>query len=176
MPYENLTSVSRCGWYSPGAFELELRADGFGPFTDEENYMATRLLEKFKQDIELHRAQTSAEGKARRLAVMTELLGLFPEGSAVFVEVGENPYYGEGVYSWLSPELRVTTPVGRIVIHHRKRVISIQWVECRIKIHGSAVVADKSTTHGVDYCHAYGLAEAAECIQRVLAAPLQPLP
>ena len=74
-------------------------------------------------------------------------------------------YHSDDLY--FGPWMIVESPRGRIEIGWRKRVISIDWKDTAIKVHGKDVVACPEYTHWERGCHAYGSDEAVECLRRM---------
>jgi len=98
------------------------------------------------------------------------LRGVFAEaGIPCSVREIENRYWPDSSEydNVRSPWLKVYTERGVIVVGWRKRVIHIDWSDGTFTATGAEVVARPINTHGDAFCHAWGYAEAIECLRRL---------
>jgi len=86
-------------------------------------------------------------------------------GNALYVDDIPNGYCSRGCCAFY-PWFMVTTPVGRIKIGWRKRVINIDWSDTKIRVRGEEITED-DVTKGKDYIHAYGYEKAAEYLAKL---------
>lgn len=91
----------------------------------------------------------------------------------LFKLAGFDPIYVEWVPDQYSPDREylpwaiVTTQFGRIKIGWRKRVISIDWTESKIRARGDELFKDEGVTTDPHLVHAYGYEKAAEYLKKL---------
>lgn len=86
--------------------------------------------------------------------------------NALYVEEIPNEYCNRGCCAFY-PWFIVTTPMGRIKIGWRKRVINIDWSDAKARVRGEELTAD-DVTKGADYIHAYGYEKAKEYLAKLV--------
>jgi hypothetical protein len=111
----------------------------------------------------------AADPEAMRAArdERSTLLGLFPY--PIYVEEIPNGYCSSGCCRH-RPWFVVTTPVGRIKIGWRKRVINIDWSESDVKTSAQDLFPREDVTKFERYIHAWGYEKAREYVHTILAA------
>ncbi len=100
-------------------------------------------------------------------AERAELLGLFP--APIYVETIPNGYdsgWSQGHLPWF----KVTTPVGRISIGWRRRVISIDWTETVGTKRAEELFAAEDVTKDTRLIHAWSVEKARAYIAAIIAS------
>lgn len=103
----------------------------------------------------------------RRDRARADMLALFP--APIFVEEIPNGYCSD----WCcedKPWFVVTTPIGRVTIGWRKRVISIDWRGSLVRRSADELFPKENVTKDGQLIHAWGREKAAEYIRVLLAA------
>ncbi len=93
--------------------------------------------------------------------------------AAIYVEEIPNEYCS-GACCVNRPWLIVTTPMGRIKIGPRKRVISISWEDSLIKQTAQELFPGEDVTKDGRTIHAWGIDKAREYVGRLLAPEAMP--
>lgn len=100
------------------------------------------------------------EQKAENRRKLIELFG----DHKIFAEDIPNEYRAY----WSSPWLQVTTPVGRIKIGWRKKVISIDYSDTQVEQDAKTLFPDEETTRFEKTIHAWGWDKAREYLNTIL--------
>lgn len=130
------------------------------------------------RDFVWHREQSPRHQECDRLRIIErereEILRVVTESGIPFAEMYmiPNQYHPDpDVYG---PWFMVSTPVGRIKIGWRKRVINIDWSDTGLTATGGDVVDKPEVTHGPTYVHAWGNEKAVEALQKLWATRKEP--
>jgi hypothetical protein len=140
------------------------------PLSDAEKNHIYRCVHGIEQEIIAGTVAANPEAMQAAQDERTALIGLFPE--PIYVQAIPNGYCSSGCCRH-RPWFVVTTPVGRIKIGHRKRVINIDWSESDVHKSAEQLFPKEDVTKIDRSIHAWGYEKAKEYIQTILDAGKQ---
>jgi hypothetical protein len=159
---------SQTGFVNYGCFELEIRvgADKL-PDLDSDNILnaadsAAKLIQSAVMEEVIKNNPAAQERAANEKA---SIIALFP--GQPFVEEIPNGYCSDFCCKH-RPWFVVTTPVGRVKLGWRKRVILIDWSETRSTKTSNKLFAGEDVTKGDRMIHAWSYEKAKEYIDAIL--------
>jgi hypothetical protein len=165
------TEVHRCESWGDGRHEgMRVLISVPEELTDDEKHMIRRdaeaTMDKLRLSIASRDLKAIAEGKVEQ----DDLLACFPASTVCYVEKIPNGYWSAASpYGVNHPWLVVTTPVGRITIGWRKRVISIDWTDSSVNLTADAIFPSEEVTKIGCLIHAWGYDKAKEYLAKIVA-------
>jgi hypothetical protein len=94
------------------------------------------------------------------------LLGFF-HGKAIRAQETTNPYHARSPFGWMHPHFLVTTEIGVISIHRRKRVYSIDYSNTDVKEDSQTLFPDEDVTKEGKLIHAWTTEKAQAYINKL---------
>jgi len=173
--YERVYGSESHGNYGTIGMELHLSL-GKREITEADKRIVREAMDDLREKLWGNTIKLNQGLQDEALAEKKALIGLFD--CIVFVEPCKNEY-SNGAWGELFPWYKVTTPIGRIKIGTRKRVINIDWSETTVAESGSELFPTEDVTKGgvhyesdgnKRYIHAWGLEKAKEYINKILDA------
>ena len=139
-------------------------------------HLPDKLPEKLHTAIYEAQEKIMEEMRGYLISQNQEALKYAAEQKRRILELFEAPIYVEEIpngYCSASccrhlPWFNVTTPVGRIQIGWRKRVIEINWVDTRVEGTGEELFPEEDVTKGDWHIHAWSYEKAKEYIEVLL--------
>jgi hypothetical protein len=148
------------------AFRIQVRGIDHSLSDDERKaiYKAQDILDDafLKQFTNLN-PETHIKAKKEK----ADLLACFGP-NVLYVDEIPNGYCNLGCCAFY-PWFIVTTPIGRIKIGWRKRVIEIDWSDTKCNLTGTEITTD-DVTRTSSYIHAYGYEKATEYLNKLFVA------
>ncbi len=170
--YTNLRGSESCGRFGTLGIKIMVSLpEGSTVDLDSDpiSFAAMDAVDKVKAAIMEAIIAADPKAQAHRVAERAQIVGLFG-GCALFVEEVPNGYDPNSAYTKHLPWFVVTTPVGRITIGWRKRVISIDWSATVGTKDSSTLFAAEEVTMDTKLIHAWSTEKAATYIAAIIGS------
>ena len=123
--------------------------------TDEDKQILRRHANQIQEEIEIISGLKDPALPMQKIVERAEIIDLFPEGAALYVEEIPNEYCSRPC-CFRHPWFIVTTKKGRIKVGWRTRVINIDWKNSTVSHSYKELFPDQDVTKGDWYIHAWG--------------------
>lgn len=167
LDYEDVYSQESFG--ADGSFGIKIQLALGRPLTTADMTEIYRFVPQLVEAIRTNGVQTDPKRIEARAQQRREILDLFP--APIYVEEIPNEYCRQWCCSD-RPWFVVTTPIGRVKIGWRKRVINIDWSESSLKEKAVELFPDEETTRVDQLIHAWDYERARAYIQTLLGMPI----
>jgi hypothetical protein len=156
------------GAYGPFGIKILIKQNR--PLDDEDRRVIQDVVEQITTELTIRTANLDPAIQQARKKVEAEITALFP--APIFVEAIPNGYGSDPFYI-RSPWFIITTPIGRIKIGWRKRVIHLEWTETVVEDSPHDLFPHEEVTKGVRSIHCWGYEKAKEYIDKLMEVGLK---
>jgi hypothetical protein len=146
-------------------FGIKILISNHRPLNENDRQVLREAADQIENKIVAENFKHDPKVQENRKKERANIIALFPQ--PIWVDEIPNGYCSRSCCTQI-PWFIVTTPVGRIKLGWRKRVIEMSWEETSIQVTARELFPEEDVTREGKLIHAWGYFKAKEYIQKLM--------